>query len=686
MRPRAPASLGGVALGLLVSAAMVAEVAQAAGVLVSPSLAADGRVHWLTVSDSVSSRRPPLSDSMTFWRAEASASSDLRAAAASRVLADRLAARGDTLGADSVLAMPRVSASVWAWRALRRRAELSMAARDTARALRMLDAAERDAWAEADRAAWLAERARLAAAVGDSARAVDFARQVIQVYPSLGPAGTSLNLLTALLRARGDSLSTADERIAAEVDQFRTMRLSAATRLRRVMPRIGANERWRVAVRLAEVLRESRMPSAARTAAEEAHRLAPDDESRARAQLERARALRDGALTDSALSLYRRVARTAPDSLNRATAWWEFAREAQDRSRWAEAHEGFVHAARAGEPRAEEARFLAGLMRFVQGQRDSARMWWRAGGSEASRFWYGVALREVDRAAGDSILSVLAREPGYAFYRACARETLGLRGWTGQIAVDQSAGGIAHEVLDAVAWLNSVGSADDAAFLLSRWAASDPRLVATNHRPSVGQWLMATRLAYAHGNTLTATRFSERAFAAAGEADSLAWSVVPWAYPPAFEASVVAAETMGVERALLWALMRQESRFDPRARSRSNALGLAQLKLATAGDVARWLREPTPTEERLFNPDVGVRFGARYLQHVLKRFKGHEAVALAAYNAGPGTIRRDWRELLARGGSALFCELASNADSQDYARRILGMRQAYRELRPTTAP
>ena len=60
------------------------------------------------------------------------------------------------------------------------------------------------------------------------------------------------------------------------------------------------------------------------------------------------------------------------------------------------------------------------------------------------------------------------------------------------------------------------------------------------------------------------------------------------------------------------------------------------------------------------------------------------AVALAAYNAGPGTIRRDWRDLLARGGAALFCELASNADSQDYARRILGMRQAYRELRPTT--
>jgi len=60
-------------------------------------------------------------------------------------------------------------------------------------------------------------------------------------------------------------------------------------------------------------------------------------------------------------------------------------------------------------------------------------------------------------------------------------------------------------------------------------------------------------------------------------------------------------------------------------------------------------------------------------------------VALAAYNAGPGSIRADWRALIARGGEALYCELASNADSQDYARRIAGFRQAYRELAPIDA-
>jgi soluble lytic murein transglycosylase-like protein len=67
---------------------------------------------------------------------------------------------------------------------------------------------------------------------------------------------------------------------------------------------------------------------------------------------------------------------------------------------------------------------------------------------------------------------------------------------------------------------------------------------------------------------------------------------------------------------------------------------------------------------------------------LIQRFDGHVAVALSAYNAGASTVPPFWRDLIARGGEALFCEIASNADAQDYARRILGYRQAYRELRP----
>lgn len=638
----------------------------------APALRADGRVQWAT-ADSTGVATP----GQDVFRGASSA-------LANWVVAERRLAAGDSLGADSLLGAPELARSVWAWRALRRRTELALAQRDTLRASRGLDAADRATWPEGDRAAWLLERSRCSLWLGDTTAAIEFARQQIQVYPSLGPAGTAVSQLTAWTRARGESLSVADERAAAEVDFFRTLRASAATRLRRVLARCPATERSEVAVRLAEVLRASRTPRAALGAADQALRAARDAESRARAQLERARALRDAAATDSALSLYRAIARTAPSASARATAWWELAREAQDRSRWSQAQAAFEEVVRSGDRRAEDARFLAGLMAYTQGDHAAARGAWRSGASEASRFWHGIVMRGVDRAASDSVLSALAARPGYTFYRAAARDTLGRRGWPGTIATERCVADTLCAALEGVDQLFAAGRPEDAGFLLSRFAAADARLVPSGRRIDAGQWLAATRIAYASGNTSLGTRYSERAFASAGEQDSLAWSVVPWAYPPAFEAAVRGEESLGVEPALLWALMRQESRFDPRARSRSDALGLAQLKLATAGDVARWLREPAPTVERLFEPERGVRYGARYLRHLLQRFDGHAAVALAAYNAGPGTIRRDWRELLARGGGALFCELASNADSQDYARRILGMRQAYRELAPTS--
>ncbi len=241
--------------------------------------------------------------------------------------------------------------------------------------------------------------------------------------------------------------------------------------------------------------------------------------------------------------------------------------------------------------------------------------------------------------------------------------------------------------LQEVRLLQILGLEDEANFVLARWAESDPRLLPPSARPDPLELLLGARVSYALGATATGTRLAERAVRDAGAMGSaVAWSCVPWAYPPAFEREVVAAESLGVERALLWALMRQESRFDPRARSRSDALGLTQLKRATAGDVAKRFHDPAPSESTLFTPAVSIRYGATYLAQWIHRFDGCVPVALAAYNAGPGAVREDWRELIARGGEALYCELASNADSQDYVRRIVGMRQAYRDLAPAVSP
>ena len=674
----APRLAGPLLAGPLLAALLVAALAPAGTRAqgLGPPRAADGRVRWSAAAPAAP-RDTTSAAALAFARGDSLAGWALRAAdttaspLALREYAKACLARGLAAAADSALGSPRLAASAWGWPALRMRAEAALAAADSARAESLLALPGAEGWPEGDRAARQLLRARLAMARGQLAAAEDLARQVVRLYPSLAPAAPALAMLEALASLRGDSLAFADERAGAEVDALRGARGAAARRLRHARPRSAAPERWALALRLAEVLRGARMPLAARAAADTALALAPDPEASARVRLERARALRDGGASDSALAAFAAVGRSGAAASLRTTSWWEYAREAEDESRWEQALEGLRQVVAAGGRRADDARVRAGLVHFVRGEADSARRWWAGSASEPARFWLGISLRASDRVASDSLLGALARLPGYAFHRAAARETLGVRGWRGAIAAPGAAGASArHELFE---W----ELPDEAVLELARETS--------RARPSAPGWLGVAAQAFETGRLATGTRWSESAFAAAEE-ESLAWTVVPWAYPPAFEAEVVAAETLGVERALLWALIRQESRFDPRARSRSDALGLAQLKLATAGDAAGWLREPKPTESALFAPDISIRLGARYLARMRERFGGVTAVALAAYNAGPGTIRRDWRELLARGGEALFAEFASNADSQDYVRRILGFRQAYRELNPTTLP
>jgi soluble lytic murein transglycosylase-like protein len=81
---------------------------------------------------------------------------------------------------------------------------------------------------------------------------------------------------------------------------------------------------------------------------------------------------------------------------------------------------------------------------------------------------------------------------------------------------------------------------------------------------------------------------------------------------------------------LLAALVWQESRWHPNAKSAKGAVGLAQLMPATARQLAVDPRDP----------DANLTGGARYLRQLLDRFDGDVERALAAYNAGPGRVDR----------------------------------------------
>jgi soluble lytic murein transglycosylase-like protein len=94
----------------------------------------------------------------------------------------------------------------------------------------------------------------------------------------------------------------------------------------------------------------------------------------------------------------------------------------------------------------------------------------------------------------------------------------------------------------------------------------------------------------------------------------------------------------GVDPELAFRLVRLESEFNPRAVSKVGALGLTQLMPSTAK-----LYDATVTREKLFEPEVNLRVGFKYLRTLLDMYKGNVRYALLAYNRGEDAVWRDIR-------------------------------------------
>lgn len=113
------------------------------------------------------------------------------------------------------------------------------------------------------------------------------------------------------------------------------------------------------------------------------------------------------------------------------------------------------------------------------------------------------------------------------------------------------------------------------------------------------------------------------------------------AYPRAFVAEVeAAAGAEGLDPLLLTALAREESTFEPEIVSWAGATGLAQLMPPTAIGAYASVFGGRLDLERLVEPALNLRLGARVLKEGLRTFGGTEAFALSAYNGGPGLTRR----------------------------------------------
>ena len=137
----------------------------------------------------------------------------------------------------------------------------------------------------------------------------------------------------------------------------------------------------------------------------------------------------------------------------------------------------------------------------------------------------------------------------------------------------------------------------------------------------------------------------------------------------------------GAELAFALSIARQESNFDPNARSGVGARGLMQLMPSTAAILARRIGM-SYSPERLYDADYNVRLGSTYLQKMIDDFGGSYVMAAASYNAGPNHMP-EWTSICgdprtASGDPLDFIECIPFSETRNYAMRTMETMEVYR--------
>jgi soluble lytic murein transglycosylase len=151
------------------------------------------------------------------------------------------------------------------------------------------------------------------------------------------------------------------------------------------------------------------------------------------------------------------------------------------------------------------------------------------------------------------------------------------------------------------------------------------------------------------------------------------------AFPDPFGTLVKKGSTdNGVERFLIWGIMREESGFNPAVSSWASAVGLMQLILPTAQSMQD-KKEKKATREMLKIPATNVRLGSKYLATVQQKTGAQWALVPAGYNAGYGALKK-WLEARGHLPLDLFVETIPYEEARWYTKRVIASYGTYRAL------
>lgn len=190
------------------------------------------------------------------------------------------------------------------------------------------------------------------------------------------------------------------------------------------------------------------------------------------------------------------------------------------------------------------------------------------------------------------------------------------------------------------------------------------------------------------GNFRTPIKFADRKVKAAvvsGKPAVVPKKVWQLAYPKGYWNSVAAkAKAFDVDPYLVLAVIREESRFNPRAVSRSGARGLMQIMPRTGRGIAKDLKKTGYRTTKLYTPALNIEMGAYYLSNLIKNFQGNVYLSLAGYNGGPNKIRKYVKSWYNGSLNSVdideFVETIPGRETRLYVQKVMGSYFEYKRL------
>lgn len=321
--------------------------------------------------------------------------------------------------------------------------------------------------------------------------------------------------------------------------------------------------------------------------------------------------------------------------------------------------------------------------RFETVARDEAVDSWNrsAGAYWASRA--AIAAGQPELAPG---FLRMAASHGQTFYGLIAQRQLGLEPQDSARGLLARARTALASGLQAVAFNRSAGEADP----LPGFIRSQPR---AKRAAALAQIGLLVEAGFEVRDGLSAARDEDErrrwvALAAAVRAPMIPGNGAPGALDETAYPMPTLTPNGGftLDRALVYAIVRQESRFNPSARSHAGATGLMQLMPGTARQMSR--SAGLDGSARLTDPGTNLRLGQDYVTYLLRtRIVGDDILrAVAAYNGGPGTVLRTQEQLAGDQDALMLIESLPYAETRAYVERVMANYWIYRRLLGQDSP